>query len=145
VRALVTRGDAALALDRSACTIWNSGAGAPQSITLDLGEPRPIGHVVLVAAMTPAGQVAHVVEVSDDGVTFDPRARYDGEMFDGGVFGLTLVPAARARFVRVRTERSPSWVAWRDVVPTTCQGETFLPPRAKGSSPRTPSDNPHWL
>jgi hypothetical protein len=84
--------------------------------------------------MTPDGQVAHVVEVSSDGVRFEARARYEGAMSEGGVFGVTLSPAALARYLRVRTERSPSWVAWNEIVPVACAGERATPPASPTSS-----------
>jgi hypothetical protein len=130
--------DAARATDTDSCTTWNSNDYAPQSITLDLGEPRPVGHVIVVPNMTPDGPVSQVVEVSDDGVTFEQRARYDDRMFSGGVFGLTLQPAARARFVRVRTLVSPSWVAWFEVVPVACANEAAVPPRPAPPPPPPP-------
>jgi hypothetical protein len=132
MRATATAGAGAsgLAVDGDACTMWSAGAAPPQSITVDLGAERTFGHVILVAAMTPKGPVQHVVEVSDDGVAFDDRALYEDAMFEGGVYGITLTPPARARYLRVRTDASPSSVAWYEVVPVACPGETGVAPRS---------------
>ena len=132
---------AARAVDGDSCTAWNSGGFAPQAITLDLGEPRPVGRVVLVPEMTPDGAVAHVVEVSNDGVRFEVRGRYEGTMVERGVYGVALSPAALARYVRVRTERSPSWVAWNEIVPVACPGQHATAP-APQQAVATPAARP---
>jgi hypothetical protein len=125
------------AVDADACSLWNANGFAPQAITVDLGAPRVVGRLLLVPGMSPRGHVVHVVEVSHDGVTFEPRARYDGKMWDSGVFVVKLEPAARARFIRLRTESSPSWVAWFEIMPLTCTSdEPPVPPRASVKKPR---------
>ncbi len=126
------------AVDSDACSLWNSNGFVPQAITLDLGSSRTASRLLLIPGMSPRGRVVHVVEISDDGKSFEPRARYDGEMFDSGAFVVKLEPAARARFIRIRTETSPSWVAWFEIVPFTCTTDPppVSPIIAKRPTPR---------
>jgi hypothetical protein len=107
--------DAAKAADGSTCTVWNAGAGAPQTITFDLGTPTRIDVVALVPEMTPDGQVAHEVAFSDDGRSFQVGHRVEAPMRSGAQVELVLPRPERARFVRVTSSRSPSFVAWREI------------------------------
>lgn len=108
------------AADGSSCTVWNSGAGAPQTLTLDLGDEVTLSGLVLVPEMTPDGPAHHVIKISTDGVSFQSAGAVSGAMASGVAYELTLPQPIRARFVRVITARSPSWVAWREVVPLAC-------------------------
>jgi hypothetical protein len=101
--------------DGDTCTVWNAGASAPQSITLDLGTETRVDAIVLVPEMTPGGSVRHAVSFSNDGKTFQVGQRIEAPMQSGVAADLVLPKPERARFVRVTTEASPSWVAWREV------------------------------
>jgi hypothetical protein len=107
--------DAGKAADGSTCTVWNAGAGAPQTITFDLGTPTRIDVIALVPEMTPDGQVAHEVALSDDGRSFQVGHRVEAPMRSGAQVELVLPRPERARFVRVTSSRSPSFVAWREI------------------------------
>jgi hypothetical protein len=122
-------GDALLGADGDVCTSWTANAAPPHWLALDLHAPIDFASVVLVPAMTARGDVSHVVEISSDGASFEQRARYDGEMFDGGVYRIDLVKPAHAQFVRVRTESGAAAAGWRDVVVVYCgEGLKGTPP-----------------
>jgi len=125
--------DASAAIDRDACTMWNANAPAPQEVTLDLGGERVVRGVIVVPAMTPSGAVAHVASTSTDGAAFTPRARFEGTMQNARAQMIAFVTPVSARYVRVRTERSPSWVAWFEIVPVACAGDA--PPAASVEPP----------
>jgi hypothetical protein len=107
--------DAGKSADGSRCTVWNAQGFAPQAVTLDMGTPMRIDVIALVPEMTPDGTVSHEVAFSDDGKTFQVGHRIEAPMRSGQQVELVLPKPERARFVRVTTARSPSWVAWREV------------------------------
>jgi hypothetical protein len=115
VRASAAQTEASSAGDGSVCTIWNSGGGAPQEVTLDLGTPTRIDVIALLPEMTPDGQVSHEIAFSDDGRSFQVGHRVEAPMRSGAQVELVLPKPERARFVRVTTKRSPSSIAWREV------------------------------
>jgi hypothetical protein len=107
--------EAGKAADGSRCTVWNAGAFAPQQLTFDMGTPTRIDVIALVPEMTPDGSVLHEVAFSDDGKTFQVGHRIEAPMRSGQQVELVLPRPEKARFVRVTTTRSPSFVAWREV------------------------------
>jgi hypothetical protein len=109
------------AFDGDACSIWNSGGFAPQSATIDLGAPMAITSVFLVPEMSPAtATVQHILEVSGDGKRFSRLGELRAVMRTGEIVELPIPGGAEARFLRVTTSESPSWVAWRDIVVLRC-------------------------
>jgi len=108
-------GEAARAGDGSSCTVWNAQGFAPQSVTLDMGTPTRIDVIALVPEMSPDGSVSHEVAFSDDGRAFSTGHRVEAPMRNGEQVELVLPRPEKARFVRVTTTKSPSWVAWREV------------------------------
>jgi hypothetical protein len=108
------------AFDGSTCTVWNAGNFAPQSITVDLGTPTNIDAIVLVPEMTPNGQVRQRIELSDDGVTFASAHRIEAPMASGAPVELVMPKRERARFMRVVSDASPSWIAWREIGIVRC-------------------------
>ncbi|MBI5478035.1 MAG: discoidin domain-containing protein [Deltaproteobacteria bacterium] len=128
--------DATAAIDGDARTMWNAGAHPPQAVALDLGAPFVVRGLLGVAAMTPDGEATHVVETSRDGVSFVPRLRLARALRNLEIVDLTFAPVV-ARYLRVVTEASPSWVAWFELVPVTCAGDAAAPGRP------TPPVSPH--
>lgn len=107
--------EAGKAADGSRCTIWNAGGFAPQQMTLDVGTPTRVDVIALVPEMTPDGSVTHDVAFSDDGTTFQVGHRIEAPMRTGQQVELVLPRPEKARFVRITTTKSPSFVAWREV------------------------------
>jgi len=114
------RSSAGNAFDGSTCTTWNAGNFAPQSITVDLGTPTDVDAIVLVPEMTPNGQVRQRIEFSDDGRTFVSAHRIEAPMASGAPVELVMPKRERTRFVRVVSDASPSWVAWREIALVRC-------------------------
>lgn len=120
------------AFDGDACTIWNAGGFAPQSATLDLGTRTAVTRVVLVPEMTPASAMTtEAVELSDDGKTFRRLGELHAVIRSGEPVELPIPGSAKARFVRIVTTESPSWVAWRDILVLRCGGPVARPANAK--------------
>jgi hypothetical protein len=136
--------DATAAIDGDVRTMWNAGAHPPQSVTLDLGAPLVVRGLLGVTAMTPDGEATHIVETSRDGVRFAPRLRLERALRDLDIVDLTSAPV-EARYLRVVTEVSPSWVAWYELVPVACAGDVAssegrispVPPPPSPPSPPT--------
>ncbi len=115
VKASGARESAALAFDGSTCTTWNAGGFAPQAITVDLGAPTDIDALVLVPEMTPNGNVTHRLELSEDGKTFSSAHRIEAPMSSGQPVELVFPKRERTRFLRLSSDKSPSWIAWREI------------------------------
>ncbi|MBI2893352.1 MAG: discoidin domain-containing protein [Deltaproteobacteria bacterium] len=113
----------AAAVDRDACTVWSSGAFAPQAISLDLGRQRAVSALLLVTETTPDGATTVVVELSDDGETFAPAALIRGEIATQRAYAVDFPRPLEARHVRLRSTRSRSWIAWREIAALSCEGE----------------------
>lgn len=66
----------------------------------------------------PEGPTKHTVELSCDGVEWAPAAEVEGRTKTGDTLSVPLVPGlAPARYLRVTTTESPSWVAWQRIRP----------------------------
>jgi F5/8 type C domain len=112
---------AATANDGDACTIWNAGGVPPQAITVDLEKDVPVTGLLLVPDMTPPeGDVTHTLEQSSDGDTWTAIAVVKRRMTDDHVYAVTFPNKVTARFLRVSTTASVSWVAWAEVAPLFC-------------------------
>jgi hypothetical protein len=111
------------AFDRNACTVWNSGGPAPKFVAVDFGQLRTMTGVVAVPESTPpVTAVKAVFESSDDGTNWKIVYIVEGQMASGRAYSIPFQSPVTARYLRVTTEKSGSWVAWRDVVPVDCSG-----------------------
>jgi hypothetical protein len=108
------------AFDGDGCTIWNAGGFPPQTAAMDLGAPAEIAAFLLLPEMTPNGQASHAIETSIDGRAFQRMGQVQAPMQTGVLYEMVLPEPVLARFVRVVTTQSPSWVAWRDIVAVRC-------------------------
>jgi hypothetical protein len=103
--------------DGNAGTYWESRNNAfPQSITVDLGQNRSVGRVVLklppATAWATRSQTLSVLG-STDGSSFPtlkPSAGYTFNPASGNTATVTF-PAATARFVRVTITGNTGWPA----------------------------------
>jgi len=106
------------AIDGLAGTYWNSSAGVPQSIRIDLGATHRVDEIRLLVAQSPAGRTRHVVSVKGESGAWREVHIFDGVTDDGDLLifardgGLENV-----RFVRIETTRivADLWPAWREV------------------------------
>jgi hypothetical protein len=60
------------------------------------------------------------IELSDDGVTFASAHRIEAPMASGAPVELVMPKRERARFMRVVSDVSPSWIAWREIGIVRC-------------------------
>jgi hypothetical protein len=109
---------AANAVDGNPGTIWNSGAGPPQWIEIDLGAPATVGRIRLRLAQYPTGDTTHIVSTkgAGSGDGWIVRAQLSGSTSDAQVLEVASgAPWTTVRYVRVETVESPSWVSWREI------------------------------
>ena len=113
------------AFDSSACSVWNSGGNAPKFVAVDFGQLRTVTGVLLIPEMSPpVGEAKHVIESSDDGSTWKVAYVIEGQMATARAYSVPFQHPVTARYLRVTTEKSASWVAWREIVPLEC-GQAF--------------------
>jgi len=108
---------ASLAVDGDPGTLWSAGDFAPQRIQIDLQEPVTVSQIVLNASQYPSGKTVHRVYGSPaDSEDFILLGTLSGETSDGELLVLEndgSWPSIDA--LRVDTDESPSWVAWREI------------------------------
>jgi hypothetical protein len=114
------------AVDGDSTTAWNSGNFPSQWIQLDLGRPIALRKLRLQAAQSPGGPVTHHVSVGADPnhLTWvadltQPTVNnwtndFDWLSYEGDGNG-GFQDMANVRYVRITTDLSPSWVAWREI------------------------------
>lgn len=110
------------ATDLDLCAAWSSGGAAPQSIAFDFGTPRSITRVIVVPEMTEGGKARHAFEGSEDGKVFEEITVMEGHL-QSGVAVTAELPNAPHRFLRIKSTSSPSPIAWREVIPLSCEEE----------------------
>lgn len=108
-------GPPAYALDGRTDTAWNSGSFAPAWIEIEFGAPTTITEIGLPLAQSPAGETIHeVIWISATGVE-RPLAEFRGVTRDGEWLTPSLTtPVVDVDSIRISTQASPSWVAWRE-------------------------------
>jgi hypothetical protein len=111
----------ASAADANTCTAWNSGGFAPATWQVDLGASTGnLRGVTVIPNMQPNGSVGHVVETSPDGTTWTARVTISQAMSNGVVYSFDFGTYVTARYVRVRSTSSPSWIAWTEIAVFKC-------------------------
>lgn len=123
VEASANRNDERLAVDRDTATLWNSmlypwsSAGDPPFIRLDYDQVRLVEGIELVVAQTPGGSTVHELWMMDEDGDWgtSPVTTFQQNTSDGQVLAYRLSPAREVKGLYVRTTRSPSFVAWREI------------------------------
>ena len=104
------------AIDGHRGSMWHAGSGAPAWWCVDLGEVKSVRGVTLVPAMSPAiGRIHHVVESCAAGEDWRVHVTLQQTMTDAGVYSYDFGAPVDARWIRVRTEASPSKVGWYEI------------------------------
>ena len=93
---------------------WNSGHVAPAWIEFDLGHSRSLYSIRMTPEIYPPGQTIHEIYAGNAPgptalVATISAASADLQPLISSLTGVT------ARYVRIKTTMSPSWVAWREV------------------------------
>jgi hypothetical protein len=114
----------ALAFDRDRCTLWNAGGFHPQAVRARLGADATVVAVVFVPEMTPGGASVHEIELrgGPEEETFVVSAQLESE----ATYVVALDHPVAARSLTVRSRYSPSWIAFREIVPIACDGPLDL-------------------
>ncbi len=106
------------AVDGDTGTHWSAGNGPPQWIEIDLGAAHDIAEIRLTPSQYPAGRTVHRVLGKGPGTggAFVLLHTFDGPTEDGQrlIFAPDS-PWEGLQVVRVMTDASPSWVAWREI------------------------------
>lgn len=104
------------AADGNRCTGWNAGTFAQRWWQIHLREAMPVRGITLIPNMSPSpANVTHVVLVSTNGSAFTNVRTISQVMANGGTYTFNFGNDVTARYVRITTTASPSWVAWLDV------------------------------
>jgi hypothetical protein len=106
------------AVDGDPGTGWNAGTGPPAWIEIDLGRDRTIGLVRLRVQQHPAGLTDHRLLARGPGTGGEwvQLARLRGVTEDPqSLEWRPEAPREGIRYLRIQTEASPSWVAWREI------------------------------
>ncbi len=109
---------AANAVDGFSGNWWGAGGPDPQWIEIDLGEPSVIAEVRLSVCQDPAGETIHRIRVKGPGTDnkFEVLYTFKGVTSDSDLLTYKLPqPKQGIRYIRIDTQESPSWVAWREI------------------------------
>ncbi len=109
---------ATFAVDGNPGTFWTAGAFSPQWIEIDLGRPHDIKAIKLITAQIPSGQTTHEVYGKGPGTKGAWRLlhRFHGYTADDQALEQSWPsPFAGIERIRVVTNKSPSWVGWREI------------------------------
>jgi hypothetical protein len=105
---------ASKAFDGDDSTAWNAGAHPLQWISVDLGQNFSIGQIRLRVAQLPDGNTIHNIYFSRDGVNWGSPVDIINGYTEGWQW-ITRDVLGFARFIKVETTSSPSWVAWLEI------------------------------
>jgi len=103
-----------LAVDGNPDTWWNSGAFPVQSITLDLGSVSALTKLRLKTVQNPDGATTHVISAANVPSQFVDVGTISKVTTHGEWLELPNLAKA-ARYIKVTTTRSPSWVGWLEI------------------------------
>jgi F5/8 type C domain len=100
-------------IDGNVENAWGAGGFASQWVQVDLGSVRPVCQLRLTVAQSPAGVATHTILVGDTEQTLAPLKSISQWFTDRQV--VTIPLSVNTRVIRIRTDSSPSWVAWREM------------------------------
>ncbi|MBL8604225.1 MAG: discoidin domain-containing protein [Myxococcales bacterium] len=111
---------ASRANDGNRCTAWNAGNYPQQTLLLDFGSAQTLSGITLMPEMSPGtATVTHLVETSNDRSTWAVARTITQVMTNAQTYPFTFT-AVSARYLRVRSTASPSWIAWREIAVFRC-------------------------
>lgn len=104
------------ACDGNSATVWNAGRFATQWIQFDLGRTVSLRRIRLQIAQSPTGDTRHIVSVGQSPTSLHQATEFVGTTHDGQwlEFDLGGKELGNVRYIRVTTDKSPSWIAWRE-------------------------------
>lgn len=109
--------NAVYAADCDMGTAWNAEGYAQTAITLPMPEGDDVvAEIRLIPTQSPAGQTVHQIEVENLNGEWRHVATLDQYTEDKQVLTQQFSPPLQqVRSIRVRTDSSPSWVAWYEI------------------------------
>lgn len=113
VRASAERSPAPLAVDANPDTGWVAGEGPVQWIELDVGAIRTITGMRLLVDQDPSGPTVHRIYAGAESSPSQLVIELSGDTAWGDELAVT--GPFEARYIRVETVESPSWVAWLEI------------------------------
>jgi len=93
---------------------WVSGGYAPQWVEIDLGTTENLAYIKLIVSQAPFGPTIHNVFAGTEPAPTALLAQFSGNTLQGQQLQAWL--NVNARYVRVQTTSSPSWVAWQNII-----------------------------
>ena len=96
-------------------TGWGAGGFPPQWIQIDLGAVRSVHEIYLAVDQFPAGDTRHRLLLAGADGVFTLADEFEGRTEPGDVLSFRPPVPVTARFVRVETLSSPSWVGWHEI------------------------------
>ena len=102
-------------VDRNLGNIWNSGSfpSAATWIQIDLGAVRNFRRIRLLPRISPSGTTTQAIYVGPTPSPTTLLSAWTGQTNDRQWVDLSL--SGSARYVRILTTASPSWVAWGEI------------------------------
>jgi len=105
---------------KPAFTYWNSGDFPSQWVEVDLQRSYSVQRVNLIVAQRPDGETTHEVWASSQPIREDTESAtrvitFDGFTKDRQWLMAWFTQPQTARYIQIRTIRSPSWVAWKEI------------------------------
>lgn len=101
------------AFDYSSSTMWSSGGYPIQEIFASFADPIVATQMKFVTAQSPAGSTEHILAGANFETSTGVIAQFSGSTADNQTLAWT--GSRPLNWVRMETQVSPSWVAWRDV------------------------------
>jgi hypothetical protein len=108
--------DPFFAIDGNPATAWEAGNFPVQWIEVNLGAAIEFRRIRLLVSQLPDGDTTHNIYVGDNPANLSLVHQFQGFTSNSSWIEWTASPAIpNARFVRIETTASPSWVSWFEV------------------------------
>ena len=106
------------AFDGTTNTLWNAGAVPTQWIEVDLGANHSLTRCILRVAQSPSGITRHYILASTNPIAATAIGTvhsFLGITTNGQTLERVFPSPLNARYLQIRTDLSPSWVAWSEI------------------------------
>ena len=126
---------------------WNAGSYAYRNrnawIEVDLGLLRDVTRIILEIEQLPPGETRHYIlsSLSQIGNTMTGATlakTIEGTTFDGQLLYVDFATPVTAQYFQVRSDSSPSWIAWNEIqIMTGSEEQEIIPAAAPVPEPAT--------
>ncbi|WP_291516667.1 discoidin domain-containing protein [Bdellovibrio sp. ArHS] len=102
-------------------SVWNSGknAGNDTWIQVDLGKNHWVQEIYLAVAQLPNGETTHEIWAGPTESSMVKQHVFSQNTSDGQILHLAnsaLQARSDIRYIKIKTTKSPSWVAWQEIL-----------------------------